>query len=104
MMAVVVCLVVAALGVIVYFAVWAPSQNSPNTLIVQPGAPGPAGAPGAAGATGASGADGAAGVQGNQGSQGDQGAQGNQGSQGNQGDQGTQGSGTAVDPPTTTGP
>lgn len=103
MSVVIVCLVVVAVGVVVYFAVWAPAQNNPSTVIVQPSAPGPAGA---AGATGATGAEGAAGTQGNQGVQGDQGSQGTKGDAGSQADPGgkaNQGGGTIIDPEATPG-
>ncbi len=78
---------IAVLAAIFYFAMYAPSRATNDTVIIRESTPGPAGAPGAPGATGAQG------TQGYQGTQGDQGQQGTQGNQGQQGDQGDQGMG-----------
>lgn len=99
---------VAAVGIILYFAVWSPSHDSAQTVIVQPNSAGPAGAPGVSGATGVQGAAGAqgttgtpgsTGTQGNTGNQGDQGAKGTQGDQGSTGAQGDQGANGATGTP-----
>jgi len=79
---VLVLLGVAVVGLVLYFSLWSPTRNGPETVIVQPSVQGPAGAPGETGAQGAPGMTGEPGMPGAQGGQGAAGASGAAGAAG----------------------